>query len=126
MGFFSWKCSDSGNSIYNKWCSEPHQRFTVYMKDNYGKVWVEKDYKGYGEFGGKDFYELLAEMNGRSGRDMGINIWFGSKEFVSPKLFQYENSEWGDYEKPQDHDGQGNYTGDECSDSECSDSEFSY
>jgi hypothetical protein len=27
-------------------------------------VWSEDDYEGYGTFGGKDYYELLAEMNG--------------------------------------------------------------
>ena len=34
------------------------------MLDNKGNVWTEDNYEGYGKFGGKDFYELLAEMNG--------------------------------------------------------------
>jgi hypothetical protein len=34
------------------------------MIDNKGNKWVEQSYEGYGIFGGKDYYELLAEMNG--------------------------------------------------------------
>ena len=42
-----------------------------------GRVFTEKDYDGYGEFGGKDFYELLAELNGLvSDRSAGIDLCF--------------------------------------------------
>jgi hypothetical protein len=34
------------------------------MIDNKGNVFTENEYEGYGVFGGKDYYELLAEMNG--------------------------------------------------------------
>jgi hypothetical protein len=34
------------------------------MMDDKGNVWTEDNYEGYGVFGGKDYYELLAEMNG--------------------------------------------------------------
>ena len=34
------------------------------MSDNKGNKYVEHCYEGYGVFGGKDFYVLLAEMNG--------------------------------------------------------------
>jgi hypothetical protein len=34
------------------------------MIDDKGNVWTEDNYEGYGVFGGKDYYELLAEMNG--------------------------------------------------------------
>jgi|TARA_R110000782_G_scaffold6510_4_gene22372 hypothetical protein len=33
------------------------------MLDDKGNSWKEDNYEGYGEFGGKDYYELLAEMN---------------------------------------------------------------
>lgn len=62
MGFFSWKTQDTGRSIANAYSVE--NTFTVYMMDDKGNVWKESDYEGYGEFGGKDYYELLAEMNG--------------------------------------------------------------
>jgi hypothetical protein len=45
------------------------------MMDNKGNVWTENEYEGYGVFGGKDYYELLAEMNG----------------FVSQKGLTYES-----------------------------------
>jgi hypothetical protein len=36
----------------------------VVMCDDKGNKYVEECYEGYGVFGGKDFYELVAEMNG--------------------------------------------------------------
>ena len=39
------------------------------MFDDKGNKWLERKYDGYGEFGGKDYYELLAEMNGVVERD---------------------------------------------------------
>jgi hypothetical protein len=80
------------------------------MVDDKGNVWTEKKYQGYGEFGGKDFYELVAEMNGVSApntiqspeeyteymRDKGIDIAFGSeignKKF--PNLIQSDPKKW--------------------------------
>ena len=42
-----------------------------------GRVFTEPDYEGYGVFGGKDFLELLAELNGLpSDRDAGIDLTF--------------------------------------------------
>ena len=85
MGFFSWKTQDTDKSI----CNEHSNRktFSVQMMDNKGNVWTEDNYDGYGRFGGKDFYELLAEMNGfesdKTGdeytdeaRGFGINLAF--------------------------------------------------
>lgn len=62
MGFFSWKTNDTQKSIWNKYSGRKVR--TVYMTDNKGKIWKEENYDGYGVFGGKDYYELLAEMNG--------------------------------------------------------------
>ncbi len=50
---------------------------------------VENDYEGYGVFGGKDYYELLDEMNrdtsgARGDRDSGIDIAFGERPFIAP------------------------------------------
>lgn len=85
MGFFSWKTQDTDKSI----CNEHSNRktFRVEMMDNKGNVWTEDNYDGYGRFCGKDFYELLAEMNGfesdKTGdeytdeaRGVGINLAF--------------------------------------------------
>lgn len=67
MGFFSWKTQDTDKSIANKYSIR--KTFRVEMLDNKGNVWTENDYDGYGVFGGKDYYELLAEMNGVVERD---------------------------------------------------------
>jgi hypothetical protein len=62
MGFFSWKTQDTDVSIANQ--HSTRDTFRVQMMDDKGNVWTEDDYDGYGNFGGKDYYELLAEMNG--------------------------------------------------------------
>ena len=61
MGFFSWKTQDTDKSIANNYSNR--NTFRVQMIDNKGNVWTEDNYEGYGVFGGKDYYELLAEMN---------------------------------------------------------------
>ncbi len=62
MGFFSWKTMDTDKSISNNYSNRGS--FKVEMLDDKGNVWTEDNYEGYGVFGGKDYYELLAEMNG--------------------------------------------------------------
>ena len=80
MGFFSWRTQDTDKSIANKWSTR--DTFRVQMMDDKGNVWTEDSYDGYGEFGGKDYYELLAEMNGLTGngtddlRMKGIDLAF--------------------------------------------------
>jgi len=65
MGFFSWKTSDTKKSIANS--HSGRKTFTVHMITEDGKVFTENDYDGYGEFGGKDIYVLIAELNGIKG-----------------------------------------------------------
>jgi hypothetical protein len=67
MGFFSWKTMDTDKSISNE--SSVRGTFRVQMIDDKGNVWTEDTYEGYGVFGGKDYYELLAEMNGLKPND---------------------------------------------------------
>ena len=62
MGFFSWKTQDTDKSIANEYSNR--KTFRVQMIDNKGNIWTEDNYDGYGRFDGKDYYELLAEMNG--------------------------------------------------------------
>ena len=87
MGFFSFKTQDTNKSIPNihNGCRKP---FTVFMLDNKGNIWQEDRYDGYGEFGDKDFYELLAEMNGKTTRYQGIDIAFSEKPYLSPNLVE--------------------------------------
>ena len=62
MGCFSWYTQDTKKSIANR--HSTRTVFTVYLHDDKGCKWQEDNYERYGVFGGKDFYELLAEMNG--------------------------------------------------------------
>ena len=64
MGQFSWITQDTDEPIRECFGCRDEKLTTAYMHDNKGNVWEEKSYEGYGVFGGKDFYELLAEMNG--------------------------------------------------------------
>jgi hypothetical protein len=94
--------------------------FKVEMIDDQKNVWIEYYYEGYGEFGGKDFYELLAEMNGIQSeltgkeytnymREKGIDIAFkNNPSGVHTKGVKYpnliENSQYYTYDPlgPQD------------------------
>jgi hypothetical protein len=80
-GQFSWMTQDTDEQIG----SERENTIEVWMYDNEGNSWYEKRYEGYGEFGGMDYYELLAKMNGYSEedlkkgqemRDIGIDLAF--------------------------------------------------
>jgi hypothetical protein len=61
MGFFSFITSDTNVSIPNIHSGKPI--FPVYMATQDGQVFVETEYDGYGKFGGKDIYELIADLN---------------------------------------------------------------
>jgi hypothetical protein len=97
MGFFSWKTQDTKKSIANQWSTK--ETFKVFMLDDKGNVWEEDNYDGYGVFGGKDYFELLAEMNGLgSDRMKGIDLsamynWGSNKNIKYPNLVE-NISEW--------------------------------
>jgi hypothetical protein len=86
-GQFSWMTQDTGQQIG----SEKENTIPVYMFDNKGRYYYEKNYDGYGDFGGKDYYELLAQMNGyaRGDRMDGIDMAFGKMKTPNggPVLF---------------------------------------
>jgi len=86
MGFFSWKTQDTNKSIPSSYSER--KTFPVTLSDDKGNTWHEPDYEGYGVFGGKDYYELLAEMNGRTTRIEGINIALGIKGIRNPETNQ--------------------------------------
>ncbi len=94
MGFFSWITQDTDRSIPSTYSDR--RTFPVYMHDNKGNVFKEDNYEGYGEFGGKDYYELLAEMNGKSDRLEGITLEFG--------IHAIRNSKTGQVFKGNGHD----------------------
>jgi len=65
-GQFSWYTQDTNRQIG----SERGNTIDVFMFDNKGNSWFENRYDGYGEFGGMDYYELLARMNSYSEEDL--------------------------------------------------------
>ena len=106
MGFFSWKTSDTGRSIANHFSSR--DTFPVYMKDDKGNVWIERNYGGYGEFGQKDYYELLAEMNGYTDREEGIKLelgYSGIKHKITHKIYLARGVDFFNWRDDSVHDG---------------------
>jgi hypothetical protein len=94
MGMFSFITQNSGKSIIiYDFQTKKYPCKTYYMWDNNGNVWIEEMYRGYGMFGGKDYYILLAEMNCEYDDDVsdeekrcdGIDME-GNKEFLHPNL----------------------------------------
>ena len=104
MGFFSWRTQDTDVSIPN--IHSNTDTIKVTMTDNKGNSWTESGYDGYGIFGGKDFYELLAEMNGKTTRDEGITLFFNDDKAICPNLTEDKNWKWRN-EKPKDCESQG-------------------
>ena len=89
MGFFSWKTQDTDKSIANEHSNR--NTFRVQMIDNKGNVWTEDNYDGYGRFGGKDFYELLAEMNGFESDKTGDEYTDEARGFGISLAFSKDN-----------------------------------
>jgi len=61
MGFFSWKTADTQRSIANMYSSR--RTFPVHVLCPDGMVITELYYEGYGKFGGRDIYALVAIWN---------------------------------------------------------------
>lgn len=64
MGQFSWITSDTNERIYND-----YGKSTVYLlvpekyQNEFGEYFAESNYEGYGVFGGRDAYALVAMWN---------------------------------------------------------------
>jgi hypothetical protein len=108
MGFFSWITQDTEVSIPNVNSSQLPLEQVVLM-DNKGNEWIESDYQGYGIFGGKDYYELLSEMNGYgSDREKGIELEFGISAIRSQYtgiIYQGSNVDFFNWETERLIDG---------------------
>lgn len=102
---FSWYTQDTNKRIV------ANQNKSITMTDMFGNKWVEECYEGYGVFGGKDFYELLAEMNGLgSDRLKGIDLAFEYAKGYNPFAIFPSLTENGEYMKgvaPTMDDNQG-------------------
>lgn len=119
MGCFSWIAQDTNIPIYMTGYQKPgYEQRAYYMWDNKGNSWKEPSYEGYGMFGGKDYYILLAEMNSvyevnvteEQKRKDGINIEFSSNHegILFPNLTESSIWIWTNKQPPH-HYGQGCY-----------------
>ena len=137
MGFFSWHTCDTDRSIANQHSGK--QTFTVHMITPDGRVFTESNYDGYGEFGGKDFYELLAELNGQKpNRNVGIDLCFAgnpsgddTQGVIYPKLVEDLDPEnvieqYNSLPNPKSCEAQGFFYSDEDEDDEYEDDEDDY
>lgn len=78
MGFFSFKTADTKQSIMNQHTDECKP---VYMLQPNGEESIlDVSYDGYGNIGGVDVYDWLAQRNGGEGRDFGINLAFSENK----------------------------------------------
>lgn len=88
-GMFSFKTLGDNKAISARSGAD------IYMFDDKGNMWHEENYEGYGIFGGKDFFELMAEMNGEEGRDIGIDLYYSdNKKVLYPALTRDEDFNW--------------------------------
>jgi len=104
-GQFSWFTQDTHQQIGN----ERGNKMQVYMIDNEGNIYPENDYDGYGVFGKKDFYELVATMNGyKPDRDLGIKVAFNkiksktSRKPLFPALVADKKFNWKKHDFTQE------------------------
>tara|TARA_R100000773_G_C4220132_1_gene118758 strand:- start:318 stop:830 length:513 start_codon:yes stop_codon:yes gene_type:complete len=102
MGFSSFKTQDTNKSVISSYVThtprKPHTR-RAYLVDSQGNTYGPH-YDGYTRFNGKSYYELLAEMNGKSEadlkdgeelRDLGCRLAFGVsaiKNLKTNKIYQ--------------------------------------
>lgn len=64
MGFFSWITSDTKRSISNMYSCRGTFPVYVLIPEEFGGGYIEeKSYQGYGNFGGRDIYALVAQWN---------------------------------------------------------------
>ena len=104
MGFSSFKTIE-GKSISNAFSTRG--AFKVYMVDDKNNKYIENAYQGYCEFGGKDYFVLLYEMNTgksvdqenerehESARQKGISIFYSDDKHIKyPMLTTNKHREW--------------------------------
>lgn len=99
MGFHSWKTSDTGDSISNRY--SPLGALPVYLITPDNEKIFEPYYEGYGEFDGHDAYALLAKWNCPElcngdqdhDRQIGLHLKFDEPEKIKFPLKFARNGE---------------------------------
>jgi len=116
MGQFSWITQDTFESVRSNGgdSASSKRKRKAYLHDNKGNVFEELNYEGYGVFGGKDFYQLVAEMNNLEGlngdvdndRSIGIDLVYSDKPYISPNITRCKDWTW-ENKAPHDCPNQG-------------------
>ena len=97
---FKFSDSDKITRIYDTKNTRSHK--WIFLKDDQHRVWDEKQYKGDAVFGGKNFFELLAEMNMSKSRlekanctptEMGMKLYRGTTKLIKKSKGQIINLE---------------------------------
>jgi len=108
MGFFSWITSDTNKSIANQYSNR--DTFKVHMITEDKQIFTEDNYEGYGVFGGKDIFVLIAEMNGFKGEtDEDTRMLFFNKIWrrgirKGDKVY-YHREHFNMYDEPLESEG---------------------
>ena len=87
MGQFSWIYSDTGKQVVCGRRKDTYLPVPPKFRSVYGDYIIEKEYDGYGRFGGHDIFELVAEWN----RDMIPEI-----------IRRKNNGTWGSFSRECD------------------------
>lgn len=114
MGQFSWITSDTKRAISNV----QGKTFPVWMIMPDGVKLLEEEYEGYGVFGGRDFYAVVAQLNNpelkgtdEELRHHGITITFkGDPDGgagIQPRFVEDGNLNWEDVENSAHDPNQG-------------------
>lgn len=119
MGFFSWVTSDTKKSISNIYSGRG--TFPVYVLCPDGTRIREDAYEGYGKFGGKDIYALVALWNAPEKcydeegnllpeiklRKIGLDLKYNGKLKYPIKIVENPNLKYEDTEPSEDCKYQG-------------------
>ena len=108
MGFFSWLTCDTNESISNRYSVRgPLTAYVLIPKEFGGGCIKETNYEGYGVFGGRDIFALIANWNkpescsgnDEEDRDIGIDLYYDRNNpikygiKISSEPMTYEDAE---------------------------------
>ena len=105
MGFFSWKCAKSKESIASCYSGKPAEQSECFLITP-EKTYYEPSYEGYGDFGGRDIYEILGDGD----RIRGIDLYLDGKASFDIKIVlakKYNNEKYEDLPASEDCEYQG-------------------
>lgn len=91
LNLYHFKLSDSKENTRTYERSKPSTHKTYFMKDQANRVWTENRYSGDATFGGKNFFELIAELNKTpaelkrtkcSPTELGMKLYKGTTKII--------------------------------------------